>query len=118
MLRKEREGGSLSRQPGARSILSLIPTFATYIAKREKMHALKDYVQAAVLRTSETVARGSWLDKTNRQRTENSERSQIFRVRQALSRTRTIDAWLSNFQPSPLIFLGMGELHHVPEKKN
>ena len=82
------------------------------------MHALKDYVQAAVLRTSETVARGSWLDKTNRQRTENSERSQIFRVRQALSRTRTIDAWSSNFQPSPLIFLGMGELHHVPEKKN
>ena len=51
------------------------------------------------------------------QRTENSERSQIFRVRQALSRTKTIDAWSSNFQPSPLIFLGMGELHHVPEKK-
>mgnify|MGYP007089503071 CR=1 FL=1 len=71
MLRKEREGGSLSRQPGARSILSLIPTFATYIAKREKMHALKDYVQAAVLRTSETVARGS--TKKKRQRTENSK---------------------------------------------
>ena len=49
MLRKEREGGSLSRQPGARSILSLIPTFATYIAKREKMHALKDYVQNGTL---------------------------------------------------------------------
>jgi hypothetical protein len=48
----------------ARSILSLIPTFATYIAKREKMHALKNYVQAAVLRTSETVARGSTKKET------------------------------------------------------
>jgi len=35
------------------------------------MHVLKNYVQAAVWRTSETVARGS--TKKKRQRTENSK---------------------------------------------
>jgi len=46
------------------------------------MHVLKNYVQAAVWRTSETVARGSTKKK------DNGQKIQKFRTRQALSRTR------------------------------
>jgi len=67
-LRKKERRRVVPSPTGARSVLSLIPTFATYIVKREKMHSLKNYVQAAVLRTSETVARGSTKKKDNGQK--------------------------------------------------
>ena len=79
------------------------------------MHALKDYVQAAVLRTSETVARGSTKQTDNGQKILNALKYFMWGMRWAERGRSMLGRPISNLHPS--FFLGMGELHHVPEKK-
>jgi len=83
-----------------RSLHPLSNSYIRYVhsEKREDARSQK-------LRTSSRFANerngGSWLDKKKRQRTENYERSQRFRTRQALSRTsekRRLDKKKENWE--------------------